>query len=449
MVSPVRQTALSVLCFLAACTGPWVRVPPPPEPPRPALTGDVLDARARAVAEAIGPAPRWAPDLFGASFRANVSDDALRQLFAGVSAAEGEVREVRRVRLAPPEGARYELVLSRGGVQHFDLRLEPEPPHAVRYLWIFPSVPGFPDLAAAEAAFAALPGRFSLCVTRLDPDGPRRLAAVNPDTPMDVASAAKLYVLGALCADIRVGGRSWWDTVPLCADRRSIPSGLLHRWPDGSPVTLHTLATMMIGQSDNTATDTLLARLGRERVERMQEEMGHMETELNVPFLLTGEVFRLKYAGGGARATEYLALPPEGRRWFLDGTVSRIPIGEIDTPAEAAPRFVDTIGWFASTADLCRAMDWLRRTAEDGGDRSALEILAVEPGTSDPPDLFPYQGYKGGRMPGIANGTWLLRNAGGTWYAVAATWNDTGTDVDYPRFRRMMTRVLMLLAEED
>ena len=42
------------------------------------------------------------------------------------------------------------------------------------------------------------------------------------------------------------------------SDRASLPSGITQSWPAGSPVTLQTLATLMISISDNTATDTLV-----------------------------------------------------------------------------------------------------------------------------------------------------------------------------------------------
>jgi len=126
--------------------------------------------------------------------------------------------------------------------------------------------------------------------------------------------------------------------------------------------------------------------------------------------------------------------------------IARLPIDGIDSPAVPTPRLPDGIGWYASAADLCAAMDWLRRATEAGPGAPARAMLAINPGTSDPPDVFPYQGYKGGRLPGIVSRTYLVRTSDSRWLAVSGTWNRASADPEEPRFVRMMTRVLQLLA---
>jgi beta-lactamase class A len=404
-----------------------------------------LDRRVRQVAAAVSKEPAWPDDVFDDVFRANVPAATLRKLLSDTFAAEGAVTTVTRVRAASPRRARYEFACARGGVLQCDARLADDAGSSIRYLRTYGSVPGYPDLAAAATAFADLRGKVSFAVAALDGERRGTLVSTNSDGVLDVASAFKLYVLGALVEDVAAGRRRWTDTVVLDARLRSIPTGLLHRWPDGSPVTLHTLAALMIEQSDNTATDHLIAALGRERVESVQARMGHAHPERNVPLLTTGEMFRLKYADGGRHAAVFLAKDTAARRAYLTDVVDAIPTDRIDTPAERAPRFVGSIGWFASADDLCAAMDWLRRATESGPAAPARAILAIESGTSDPPDVLPYQGYKGGRLPGVASRTYLARSAAGATFAVSATWNDADEDVDEPRLKRMTTRVLQLL----
>ncbi|MFL9455456.1 serine hydrolase [Tolypothrix bouteillei VB521301_2] len=48
---------------------------------------------------------------------------------------------------------------------------------------------------------------------------------------------------------------AWKDVVQLQPSEKSLPSGMLHTWPDGSYLTVQTLASLMISLSDNTATD--------------------------------------------------------------------------------------------------------------------------------------------------------------------------------------------------
>ena len=83
-------------------------------------------------------------------------------------------------------------------------------------------------------------------------------------------------------------------------------------WPRGAPVTLHTLAALMISQSDNTATDMLLHPLGRENVERMMAAIGVAAPARNRPLLSTLELSAIKTAPDAG--AQRLAAGRRGRR---------------------------------------------------------------------------------------------------------------------------------------
>ena len=129
--------------------------------------------------------------------------------------------------------------------------------------------------------FARLPGQTSIAVARLGEGAPVMLAGHEPDRALAIGSTFKLFILAELSRQIRAGERRWSDVVPL--DRRSIPSGMLQNWPPGSPLTLHSLAALMISISDNSATDVLLRTLGRGNVERMMTTLGVAAAERNRP----------------------------------------------------------------------------------------------------------------------------------------------------------------------
>ncbi len=92
------------------------------------------------------------------------------------------------------------------------------------------------------------------------------LHAKDADTALAVGSAFKLGVLKALREQIDAGAKSWDEVGELTAADISLPSGMLQGWPVGAPMTLHTLASLMISISDNTATDVLMRIVGREAV---------------------------------------------------------------------------------------------------------------------------------------------------------------------------------------
>jgi beta-lactamase class A len=91
------------------------------------------------------------------------------------------------------------------------------------------------------------------------------LAQKDADQEMAIGSAFKLAILKVLQDDIALQNRQWDDIATLMPDLRSLPSGILQDYPDNAPFTLHTLASLMISQSDNTATDILLGLVGREK----------------------------------------------------------------------------------------------------------------------------------------------------------------------------------------
>ena len=117
----------------------------------------------------------------------------------------------------------------------------------------------------------------------------------------------------------------------------------------------------MISISDNTATDHLIDRLGRENVEASLSRMGHSDPVVSIPFLTTREFFLLKLLAEQRAA--YLELGSEGRCGFLDTDLAGRPIGDaIANAAEwIAPVEIDSIEWFASRHPLHQPRGPLRR----------------------------------------------------------------------------------------
>jgi hypothetical protein len=196
----------------------------------------------------------------------------------------------------------------------------------------------------------------------------------------------------------------------------------------------------MISRSDNSAADTLLAVLGREKVERLLPELGVAAADRDRPFLSTREAFALKF-GDPARLARWKAADEAGRRALLPRLPTVLPAPD---PARLAgrPAEIASVEWFASPADLVRTFDWLRRS----GDPTALGILAINPGVE--PALardFAYLGFKGGSEPGVLNLSFLLKSREGRWIAVSATWNNAAAALDEPRFAALMRRLVALM----
>jgi beta-lactamase class A len=198
----------------------------------------------------------------------------------------------------------------------------------------------------------------------------------------------------------------------------------------------------MISQSDNTAADTLIDVLGREKIEKLLPALGIAAPARLRPLLQTREVVLLKAGPDQGLAARWTAgSEPERRRMLND--LKPVPASKADIgKLMAAPVSIDTIEWFASASDLIRVMAWLKANA----DPQALEILAINPGIA--PNLageFAFVGYKGGSETGVVNMTLLLKGRKGDWHALSGTWNDKTNAVDEARFVQIMSRAVALL----
>jgi hypothetical protein len=295
------------------------------------------------------------------------------------------------------------------------------------------------DIPALFGEIAGLPGEVSLAAARLEQSGPADFLTQKAERPLAVGSAFKLFVLAELVREVKAGDRRWSDVVPL--GPASLPSGLLHNWPKGSPITLHSLAALMISQSDNSAADTLLSVLGREKVEALLPALGVRSPERDRPFLSTREAFALKL-GDPALLAEWKAAGEAGRRALLPRLAGVAATGLDPARLGGRPVGIEAVEWFASPADLVRTLDWLRRS----GDQTALDLLAINPGLGPAvAGEFAYFGYKGGSEPGVLNMSFLLRSREGRWLAVSATWNDPVAALDEARFAALMSRLVRLM----
>jgi beta-lactamase class A len=410
---------------------------------------DTAAGRAGEVAKRFSadPAAGGFDGLFAPSFLAAVPPEKLAGLFRTLYGQAGRCVGVEAEGSPSPVHGRFRLTFEKGLSAVATVSVEPAEPHRIDGLWIGPFEPIAADFPSLIGQLRALPGTASLCAVRLDgAAGPSVVAALQPDRPLAIGSAFKLYVLAELVRQVNAGHRQWDDVVRLDPARRSLPSGVLQAWPAGSPLTVQSLATLMISQSDNTAADELLATLGRENVEAELAAAGHPQPQLDVPFLTTGELFRLKSSPALADAYARADLP--GRRALLAGPVAAVAMDAVHP--WTTPRHVADVEWLASAADLCRAMRYLRdQTAAGSPAAPARAVLAVNPGLAVDPAAWPYVGFKGGSEPGVMDLTFLLRSARGHWFALSLTWNDPAAAVDEARLIGLATAAMRLLAKSD
>jgi Beta-lactamase enzyme family len=383
--------------------------------------------------------------MFAPSFLEQVPASKLTAIFADYFSRMGRCTQAKQTTPLSAYAGRFDFTFEKGYTVPATLAIDADEPRLLNGLLLGVPTRNSATLDETVNELKTLPGETSLLVTSLGKDGTRPIVAYNADREMAIGSAFKLYILSELVREVGARERKWTDVVPLNGKIASLPSGVLQSWPAGSPVTLHTLATMMISISDNTAADELLMTLGRERVEAVLAGTGHTKPELNAPFLSTLEMFKLKGEPTGQAATTYLALDARGRRAFLADTIAKVKSEDAKPFQDGKPAYVDKIEWFASAADMCRVMNWLRQQTE--GDKTARQILAINPGSglSIPRDKWQYVGFKGGSEPGVLNMTYLLQSTKGEWYALSVGWNNQQAPLQNEKLFALLQQILKII----
>jgi beta-lactamase class A len=375
--------------------------------------------------------------FFSPAFLEHVPAAQVAAISAQLKSSYGTAKAVERIEASGPMAGAVFIGFERAVVR-MQITLSPSPPHLVEGLLVAGVEDKAADLPALFGEIVGLPGEVSLAAARLEEKGPANFLTQKAERPLAIGSAFKLFILAELVREVKAGERRWSDVVPL--GLASLPTGLVQDWPRGSPITLHSLAALMISRSDNTATDTLLGVVGREKVEALLPALGVQAPERLRPFLSTREAFALKL-GDPALLAAWNAADERARRALLP-RLTGVEAASLDLAPLARPVEIDTVEWFASPSDIVRTLDWIRRS----GDSKALDILAINPGLG--PALakdFAYFGFKGGSEPGVLNLSFLLKNREGRWLAVSATWNNEAATLDEGRFAALMSRLIALM----
>ena len=401
-----------------------------------------FEKRANDVVASIN-APKNFEGVFSKDFLAAVPPPKLAELFGSLTAQFGRAVRVQKVENTNPYGGQFTIEFEKHAISRLNLNIENKAPFLINGL-VFVSTENSADsLEALVGELKALPGQTALSVAKLDGEKLVPVTAYNADKSLAIGSTFKLYVLSELLRSIAAGERKWSDVVEL--RESSLPSGQLQSWPQGSPLTLHTLAALMISVSDNTATDQLISTLGRENIEKMMATAGNSDPTRTLPFLKTLEMFKIKGETQPGFADNYAAKSPAERRQLLGTTITAFPKEKIDLGFLAKPNHIDKIEWFASPNDLARAMNWLRlhSSAPDDKTRGILSINKALP--EGEAAQWSYVGYKGGSEAGVMSMTYLLQSKKGDWYVVSGTWNNDKAALGEAQFASLMSRAVSLL----
>jgi beta-lactamase class A len=318
-----------------------------------------------------------------------------------------------------------------------DLAVDAAEPHAIVTLLFRPVAATATSWDDVEARLRTVAPETAMLAAEIEGGRCTPVAGMDAKKTLAIGSAFKLYVLDALARDVAAGKRAWDDPVTIEESKKSLPPTSsapadLQGAPAGTKLPARTLAEKMIAASDNTATDHLVAFVGRAAVEDAVKASGHSAPARMVPFLTTRDLFAMKLLGSPAELEAYEAADVAHRRKLLEGyeqrDLSSVSGDQLGWPK---PRAIDTIEWFASPDDLCKLALGLKALGDAPKTSPVLPILAANPGLADEKHAFSYVGFKGGSEPGVMNLTWLLRRKkDDKWLFFTVTFNDPAGLID-------------------
>ncbi|MGH7096104.1 MAG: serine hydrolase [Stellaceae bacterium] len=261
---------------------------------------------------------------------------------------------------------------------------------------ILREAPRLRSLSQGERLVAGLGDKTAFLIEKNGKD----LVAVGADTPLAVGSAFKLSVINALADAVRAGRLSWSQVVPLRVKWRTLPTGILQTWPANVPVTVETLAGLMISLSDNTAADAVMDLVGRPAIEKYAYG--------NTPILTPGEYFVLSSDQEAAVRQRFLAAAPAERTTILQSIASD-PVPQVGEIGGVSP---SPLEWHYTARQLCTLIERVH----------ALPVMQINPGVAAPSDWSEIA-FKGGSDHGVFNVTTRLTPASGPPYCLSVTLN--------------------------
>jgi Beta-lactamase enzyme family/ORF 12 gene product N-terminal len=291
---------------------------------------------------------------------------------------------------------------------------------------------GFATWADVDAALRSVAPQVRLLVADVSSGSCRPLHSIDPAAPAPLGAAFKLYVLDALGNAVASGKVSWNQALTVTAPLTSLPAGPYQNQPDGTRMSVLNTAADMTSLSGNTATDMLINLVGRSAVEAALTTTRMADPGLDRPFLTTREIFVLKLDRWPVLANRYLAADEPGRRTLLASVVDRAPLPAVAAASSwTTPRDIDSLEYFASANDICRAYASLAAQARRPGLSQIGEVLSLnDNGLALDPAQWQTTWFKGGSEPGVLTMTYLATTRTGHSYVVTALAENPSQPID-------------------
>jgi hypothetical protein len=428
------------VALLASACSPASAPPPPTRSPT--ATATTRPAKVVAPPDTVAGAQLgW---LLAATAHLPVSDGEVRAHFDAAFLAEDDAAvlnqslqavtgaEVRSIQVS--ELNTVVAIVSARGAAPTEIWLTVDSRGLISELRISPATTGPTPAtwADVDAALRSVAPQVRLLVADVSNGSCQTVHSIDPGTAAPIGATFKLYVLDALGKAVASGMARWNQPLTVTAQLKSLPAGELQNEPDGTQVSVLNTAAAMVSLSDNTATDMLINLVGRSAVEDALTTTGMANPALDRPLLTTREIFVLKLRQWPALAERYISANEPSRRTLLASTVDRAPLPAVAAAGSwIAPRDINSLEYFASAGDICRAYASLATLAARPGLSPIGQVLSLN---DDSLALDPAQWkttwFKGGSEPGVLTMAYLATTRTGHSYVVTVLAEDPSQPID-------------------
>lgn len=314
--------------------------------------------------------------------------------------------------------------------------------------------PADQSLTMTQAAdkFTTLSTDNGLYVGRIGSNGQcTALVDRNAGVPRATASIFKIYVLGGIGRMIADGPLSAADPVTLVASELA-PGGTINSEPLGTSFRVDELTRLMMGISDNTATDLLHERAGRTRMNLAVNQLGMAQPALLTPLLGISEQFHVFRSFPLATALDYVNGDEAFQAQFVVQQIE--PLGPLTNPLYFHTQLLTSGTWQATPRDICAAFAALRRLPQ--GSEAMATVDAALGASAGQPEVrgdFDRVWYKGGSLAVTAGNfhvlthAWMLEDAGSDPYVVIALSNSSAGGIDQYDIQSITGRLLELVSQ--
>ncbi len=343
-------------------------------------------------------------EIFDESFLKAVSEDKLLEIFKEY---KGKLGEYKTAILNTPGS--YTLIFDKGSAPS---KIALDQNHKIISLWFGHPLPSDDSIQKIFDELVKVEGKISLYVSKNGVS----VIGKNENDKMGVGSAFKLEILKKLIEKMDKEKISPEKIVYLKESLKTLPSGMLQCWPDKSPITVQTLANLMISISDNTATDHLIDFVGLDMIK-------------------TREMFFLKWGISKEELDDYFKSSDKDKKLKRE----KFALKDLDTiKYTPSPTYIEELEWFFSTKELCTIISSLKNRAEISINTPFIEKKN-----------WKIAGFKGGSEPGVINYTHILqKKEKSPLFAISLTVNNPKKGVDTSKITELLVRVINLIESD-